>query len=234
MKPEDIIVTVATQAHVHYADQICEEMAASAKVRGTGIARREPMDIIEKMLDGKAVVAFHEDGRWAGFSYVEVWSNGDYVSNSGLIVNPEFRMLGIAKRVKQAVFNLSRSKFPTAKVISLTTGLAVMKLNSDLGFQPVTYSEMSQDDDFWKGCKSCVNYEILQMKERKNCLCTALVFDPKVETNNTIEETAKEYEKKSKLYDRYMNIKANLLLMKICQLQNLPSNKSQFGLQTTI
>lgn len=212
MKAEDIIVAVATQAHVLYADQICEEMAASAKVRGTGIARREPADIIEKMLDGKAVVAFHKDGTWAGFSYVEVWSNGDYVSNSGLIVNPNFRMLGIAKRVKQAVFNLSRTKFPDAKVISLTTGLAVMKLNSDLGFEPVTYSEMSQDDDFWKGCKSCVNYEILQMKERKNCLCTALVFDPKVATKTTIEEAGKEYRKNSPLYDRYMNIKANLLL----------------------
>ncbi|MES2628148.1 MAG: GNAT family N-acetyltransferase [Bacteroidota bacterium] len=212
MKPEDIIVTVATQAHTHYAQEICDEMAASAKVRGTGIAQREPEDIIEKMLDGKAVVAFHTDGRWAGFSYVEVWSNGDYVSNSGLIVNPEFRQLGIAKRVKQEVFNLSRTKFPDAKVISLTTGLAVMKLNSDLGFVPVTYSEMSQDDDFWKGCKSCVNYEILQMKERKNCLCTALVFDPKLATNATVKDSVDEYHKNSNLYDRYMNIKANLLL----------------------
>ncbi len=212
MKPEDIIVAVASQEHTIYAQEICDEMAASAKVRGTGIARREPADVIEKMLDGKAVVAFHKDGTWAGFSYVEVWSNGDYVSNSGLIVNPKFRMLGVAKRVKQCVFDLSRTKFPEAKVISLTTGLAVMKLNSDLGFAPVTYSELSQDDDFWKGCKSCVNYDILQLKERKNCLCTALVFDPAIATKAVVETTVEEYRERSSLYDRYMNIKANLLL----------------------
>ncbi len=212
MKPEDIIVTVATHAHTCYAQEICDEMAASAKVRGTGIARREPADIIEKMLDGKAAVAFHKDGRWAGFSYVDVWSNGDYVSNSGLIVNPEFRMLGVAKRVKHCVFELSRTKFPNSKVISLTTGLAVMKLNSELGFEPVTYSELSQDDDFWKGCKSCVNYDILQLKERKNCLCTALVFDPAVATKAVVEETIHEYQSKSKLYNRYMDIKAAILL----------------------
>jgi len=212
MKPADIIVTVASQKHIHFAQQICDEMAASAKVRGTGIARREPADIIQKMQDGKAVVAYHKDGTWAGFSYVEVWSNGDYVSNSGLIVNPDFRNLGVAKRVKEEVFNLSRTKFPQAKIISLTTGLAVMKLNSNLGFLPVTYSEMSQDDDFWAGCKSCVNYEILQLKERKNCLCTALVFDPNIATEKTVTESAAEYKRKWKLYDRYMNIKADLLL----------------------
>ncbi len=212
MKPEDIIVTVATHAHTRYAQEICDEMAASAKVRGTGIARREPADIIEKMLDGKAAVAFHKDGRWAGFSYVDVWSNGDYVSNSGLIVSPEFRMLGVAKRVKNCVFELSRTKFPDSKVISLTTGLAVMKLNSELGFEPVTYSELSQDDDFWKGCKSCVNYDILQLKERKNCLCTALVFDPAVATKAVVQETQEEYQSKSKLYNRYMDIKAAILL----------------------
>lgn len=203
---------VATHEHTHYAQEICDEMAASAKVRGTGIARRAPEDITAKMLDGKAVVAFDQNGKWAGFSYVEVWSNGDYVSNSGLIVNPEFRNMGVAKRIKHAVFTLSRQKFPTAKVISLTTGLAVMKLNSELGFAPVTYSELSQDDDFWKGCKSCVNYDILLAKDRKNCLCTALAFDPNVATEAAVEANAEEYRKKSKLFDRYMNIKASVLL----------------------
>lgn len=207
MKPEDIIVTVASVEQAIYAQEICDEMAASAKVRGTGIARRETNDIVEKMIDGKAVIAFHKDGTWAGFSYFEVWSNGDYVSNSGLIVNPQYRMLGVAKRIKQAVFDLSRTKYPEAKVISLTTGLAVMKLNSELGFAPVTYSELSQDDDFWKACKSCVNYDILQLKERKNCLCTALVFNPKEATS-----IAEEYRVKSSLYDRYMNFKAHLML----------------------
>ncbi|HRG91111.1 MAG TPA: hypothetical protein PLW44_18940, partial [Chitinophagales bacterium] len=60
----------------------------------------------------------------------------------------------------------------------LTTGLAVMKINSDLGYEPVTYSELTDDEEFWKGCQSCVNFQILQSKERKNCLCTAMLYDP--------------------------------------------------------
>lgn len=170
-------VRVASSHHVHYAALICEEMAASAMARGTGIAKRSPDYIEQKMKEGKAVIAFSPDGEWAGFCYIESWSHGEYVANSGLIVAPAFRKSGIAKQIKSKVFELSRQLYPDAKVFGLTTGLAVMKINSELGYKPVTYSELTQDNAFWQGCQSCVNYPILESKERKNCLCTAMLFD---------------------------------------------------------
>jgi hypothetical protein len=53
-----------------------------------------------------------------------------------------------------------------------------MRINSGLGYKPVTYSELTDDEAFWKGCQSCVNFEILQSKSRTNCLCTAMLYDP--------------------------------------------------------
>lgn len=178
-------VMVADSCHSPFAEIICEEMAASAKARGTGIARRTPDYIRCKMEEGKAVIALSAQGEWAGFCYIETWSHDEYVANSGLIVNPKFRKSGLARSIKQMAFRLSRSRYPNAKIFGLTTGLAVMKINSELGYQPVTYSELTQDDAFWEGCKSCVNYPTLLSKERKNCLCTAMLFDPTLhpETN---------------------------------------------------
>ena len=170
-------VMVATGNHSSYAETICDEMAASAKTRGTGIARRSPEYIAQKMTEGKAVIALTQDGEWAGFCYIESWSHDSYVANSGLIVSPKFRKGGLAREIKQMIFQLSRKKYPEAKIFGLTTGLAVMRINSELGYEPVTYSELTQDDAFWEGCKSCVNYNTLISKERKNCLCTAMLFD---------------------------------------------------------
>ncbi len=90
---------------------------------------------------------------------------------------------------KEKVFALSRQKYPHAKIFGLTTGLAVMKINSDLGYEPVTYSELTNDEEFWKGCQSCVNYDILMSKGRKNCMCTAMLFDP-VEAEAKIKAAA--------------------------------------------
>ena len=179
---KDFQILVADHTHEGFAEIICEEMASSAKARGTGIAKRSPEYVREKMREGKAVIAFTKEGIWAGFCYIETWT-GDYVANSGLIVAPEFRKGGLAKKIKQKIFALSRKKYPDAKIFGLTTGLAVMKINSDLGYEPVTYSELTQDDTFWSGCKSCVNYDILMSKERKNCLCTAMLYDPAKEEN---------------------------------------------------
>src|SRR4028118_1278147 len=145
-------------------------MEASAKARGTGIAKRSPEYVAQKIEEGKAVIAVTPDGTWVGFCYIEEWSHGQYVANSGLIVAPEFRKSGVAKSIKKRIFELSREKYPNAKIFGLTTGLAVMKINPDLGYEPVTYSELTNDDEFWAGCKSCVNYEILVSKERKNCM----------------------------------------------------------------
>src|ERR1700744_2348535 len=197
MTLKDFDIHVATNRHIDYAQQICDEMASSAKARGTGIAQRSPDYVANKMIEGKAVIAVHKDGTWAGFCYIETWSHGDFVANSGLIVNPQFRKEGLAKAIKECIFQLSRTKYPHAKIFGLTTGLAVMKINSDLGYEPVTYSELTQDEDFWKGCKSCVNYEILMSKERKNCLCTAMLYDPK--DHYEPEETTQDFKKHYKL-----------------------------------
>jgi len=176
---QEIIVRPAVIEDKKYSTIITDEMASSAAARGTGIATRSP-DYIEKKIDeGKAVIALTKGGEWVGFCYIETWTHGEYVANSGLIVAPPFRKGGVAKKIKKEIFNLSRKLYPEAKIFGLTTGLAVMKINSELGYEPVTYSELTQDEEFWAGCKSCVNYEILMSKGRKNCMCTAMLYDPK-------------------------------------------------------
>ena len=203
-------ICIATSDHQNFAVIIAAEMESSAKARGTGIAKRTAPYIAEKMLEGKAVIAFNKEGIWAGFCYIETWSHGQYVANSGLIVAPEFRKSGLAKAIKKKIFALSRTTYPESKLFGLTTGLPVMKINSDLGYEPVTYSELTQDDAFWAGCKSCVNYEILLSKERKNCMCTAMLYDPK--DHYEPEETKADFKQHSKLYDRFMRIKQWKLL----------------------
>lgn len=201
MTIQDFDIQVASAQHVDYAQVICDEMAESAKARGTGIAQRSPEYVANKMLEGKAVIALHKDGTWAGFCYIETWSHGDFVANSGLIVSPPFRKAGLAKAIKHKIFELSRSKYPEAKLFGLTTGLAVMKINSELGYEPVTYSELTQDEEFWKGCRSCVNYDILTSKERKNCMCTAMLFDP-AEKKKETEDKLQKITHKANLFKR--------------------------------
>jgi len=210
----DFIVEVAGVQHAYFAETICAEMESSARARGTGIAKRTPDYITQKMLEGKAVVAITRAGEWAGFCYIESWEHGKYVANSGLIVSPALRKSGLAKLIKQKIFDLSRTKYPEAKIFGLTTGLAVMKINSDLGYEPVTYSELTQDDEFWKGCKSCVNYDILVSKDRKNCLCTAMLYDAeqKKKDQKVQQENKFDFGKKSKILERLNRIKQSVFL----------------------
>lgn len=210
MENSNIIVRVATSADIHFSKTITDEMEASAKARGTGIAKRSPAYIEQKMMEGKSVIAVTKEGDWVGFCYIEAWEHNKFVANSGLIVSPEYRKTGVAKAIKKRIFELSREKYPDSKIFGLTTGLAVMKINSDLGYEPVTYSELTTDEQFWAGCKSCVNYDILMSKDRKNCMCTAMLFDP--EDHYTPEETTTEFKKHSKLYERFMRIKQSKLL----------------------
>ncbi len=186
-------IEVSSDKHLKYAEEIQLEIADSAKQRGTGISKRSFEYICEKILQGKAVVAFEDDGTWVGFCYIETWSHGAFVANSGLIVSSKFRNLGYATLIKEKVFELSRDRYPNAKVFGLTTGLAVMKINAELGYKPVIYSELTQDEEFWSGCKTCVNYEILMSKNRQNCLCTAMLFVPK----NDNEQTKVEKDEKT-------------------------------------
>ena len=172
-----IDVLVADESHAVYADEICEEVFISARERGTGIARRTPEYIIEKMKAGKAVIAIAEDGSFAGFSYIETWGGKKYVANSGLIVAHKFRGLGVAMRIKKRIFQLSQERFPDAKIFSITTGAAVMKMNYTLGFRPVPFSALTDDPEFWKGCQGCRNFQILESNNYKMCLCTGLLYD---------------------------------------------------------
>jgi hypothetical protein len=206
MNQNDFLIITANATHVDFAVIICDEYESSAKARGTGIAKRSPDYVKQKMLEGKAVIAFEKaTGVWAGFCYIETWSHGEYVANSGLIVAPQYRKAGLAKAIKQEIFKLSRKLFPEAKIFGLTTGLAVMKINSDLGYEPVTYSELTQDDAFWAGCRSCVNFDILMSKDRKNCMCTAMLYDPK--DHYEPQETAEAFREKKGIYERWLRIK---------------------------
>lgn len=207
---QQIKIRVADSGDLHYAQTITDEMEASAKARGTGIAKRSPEYVAKKMEEGKAVIAHTQEGTWVGFCYIEAWGHDQYVANSGLIVSPAFRKSGVAKQIKKRIFDLSREKYPNAKIFGLTTGLAVMKINSELGYEPVTYSELTDDEQFWAGCKACVNYETLMSKERKNCFCTAMLYDPA--DHYEPEETAADFKIHSNLYERFMKVKRSRLL----------------------
>jgi N-acetylglutamate synthase-like GNAT family acetyltransferase len=206
----NILIRVATEADKTYAKTITDEMESSAAARGTGIAKRSPDYVSKKIEEGKAVIAVTAEGTWVGFCYIETWSHGDYVANSGLIVSPAFRKSGVAKSIKKKIFELSRKKYPNSKIFGLTTGLAVMKINSELGYEPVTYSELTQDEAFWAGCKSCVNYDILMSKDRKNCMCTAMLYDPA--DHYEPAETQKFFEDNKKGFERLLQFKQWKLL----------------------
>ena len=190
-------IIIADISHSVYAQEICETIENAAKIRGTGIAKRKPEYVISKMKEGNAVIAL-DDKTFAGFCYIESWSHGKFVANSGLIVHPNYRGHGLSKKIKQKIFDHSRMKFPEAKIFSITTGLAVMKLNSNLGYKPVTFSELTTDETFWNGCKTCVNYDVLQRTNQKMCLCTGMLYDPATENNSQPKRRIKEnYKKRS-------------------------------------
>ncbi|MEN8789982.1 MAG: GNAT family N-acetyltransferase [Flavobacteriaceae bacterium] len=170
-------IAIANESHIKYAQIISQTISESAKVRGTGIAKRSAEYIIQRLINGNAVIALDGD-KFAGFCYIEVWGHKKFVANSGLIVHPDYRKLGLAKKIKKAIFELSRKKFPDAKIFGITTGLAVMKMNYELGYKPVTFSELTNDPEFWRGCQTCKNFDILTRTDRKMCLCTGMLYDP--------------------------------------------------------
>ena len=200
-------IAIANESHIKYAQLISETITESAKVRGTGIAQRSPEYIIQRLVNGNAVIALDED-KFAGFCYIEVWEHKKFVANSGLIVHPDYRNQGLAKKIKKAIFELSRKKFPDAKIFGITTGLAVMKMNYELGYKPVTFSELTDDPEFWKGCHTCKNFDILTRTERKMCLCTGMLYDPTKKTK------IKRDKLNSKAFKRLQKIKTQLFLKK--------------------
>ena len=179
----EIKILVADESHERYVDTILKTIEDAAKVRGTGIAKRTHEYVATKMKEAQAVIALAqgadgEDDEFAGFSYIETWGNKQYVTTSGLIVSPKYRGLGIAKRIKDMTFTLARTRWPHAKIFSLTSGKAVMKMNTQLGYLPVTFDDLTDDEAFWRGCEGCVNINVLRERNRKFCICTAMLFDP--------------------------------------------------------
>ena len=198
-------ILVATTSHFKYAQIICDTIADSAKVRGTGIAKRTPEYIRKKLENGNAVIAL-DGNKFAGFCYIEVWGHEKYVANSGLIVHPDYRSQGLAKKIKASIFKLSQEKFPDAKIFGITTGLPVMKINYELGYKPVTFSELTDDPEFWKGCQTCKNFDVLTRTDQKMCLCTGMLYDPATKS--------KKKKVNGKAFKRLKSIKETLFLKK--------------------
>ena len=173
----DIEVKVASKEDEKYVDFILKTIEDAAKVRGTGIAKRTHEYLATKMREAKAVIALCGD-KFAGFSYIETWGNKQYVTTSGLIVHPDFRGIGLSKRIKDLTFTLARTRWPHAKIFSLTSGAAVMRMNTQLGYKPVTFADLTDDEAFWRGCEGCVNVDVLHRTGRKYCICTAMLYDP--------------------------------------------------------
>ena len=177
MNKEDITVMVADPSHEKYVDTILDTIEKAVKVRGTGIAKRTHEYVATKMKEAKAVIALYGD-EFVGFSYIETWGNKQYVTTSGLIVDPKFRGLGVAKRIKDLTFTLARTRWPHAKIFSLTSGAAVMAMNTQLGYHPVTFADLTDDEAFWRGCEGCINVDVLKRTGRKYCICTGMLYDP--------------------------------------------------------
>ena len=177
MNKEDITVMVADPSHEKYVDTILDTIEKAAKVRGTGIAKRTHEYVATKMKEAKAVIALYGD-EFVGFSYIETWGNKQYVTTSGLIVDPKFRGLGVAKRIKDLTFTLARTRWPHAKIFSLTSGAAVMAMNTQLGYHPVTFADLTDDEAFWRVCEGCINVDVLKRTGRKYCICTGMLYDP--------------------------------------------------------
>lgn len=207
----NIEIHVASEAHFTFSQAVCNVMYEAAQARGTGIAKREPAYVQMKMAEGKAIIALDGGDKLVGFCYIETWDHGKYVANSGLIVHPDYRKLGMAKKIKEKAFELSRKKYPDSKLFGITTSLPVMKINSDLGYKPVTFSELTTDEVFWKGCQSCPNFDILTRNEQKLCLCTGMLFDPNKKPAQKVEESDSEMAGKSSALDsRWKQYKAHL------------------------
>lgn len=210
-------IVIATEKHIKYALDISQTIDKSAEQRGTGIAKRTPEYIEAKIGSGNAVIAL-EGEKFAGFCYIETFGEKNFVVHSGLIVHPDFRNQGLAKKIKTKVFQYSEKKFPNSKIFGITTGLAVMKINYELGYKPVTFSELTDDPEFWKGCQTCTNYDVLQRTDKKMCLCTGMLYDGK-------KDVKKDHPYDSKSLSRLKRIKQSLFLKKKDQTKK-KSNKS--------
>jgi len=207
---KQVQISVANHSHLYFAEILADLYKESAAQRGIGIAKRSISYLKEKIQEGKAIIALTEEGELAGFCYIETWSHDKFVANSGLLVRPEFRGLGLAKRIKAEAFALSRKSYPQAKIFGLTTSSAVLKINSELGYHPVNFSDLTSDEAFWKGCSSCKNYDVLTRTDKKHCLCTGMLYDPKKP-----KKKKWNFQGKARVFERLKRIKINTFFKKV-------------------
>lgn len=195
MEAQEVKIRYSKPWDMVYSQKIHQLYKEEASHGDIGLAVRSVPYLNDVISAGKGIIAFYGD-QLAGFCYIEAWEHGKYLANSGLIVLPEMRGKGIAKKIKQGAFQLSRKLYPKAKLFGLTTNSSVMRINAELGYIPVEFSQLTRDPSFWKGCESCPNYDILMRKGMQNCLCTAMVFDPNKQ-KSTYEEKEIQTEKDS-------------------------------------
>ena len=218
-KTDDFKIIAATKEHLEYVSEVVQLIEEASKIKGTGLALRSNEYITKKIAQNKAVIALYKDSV-AGFCYIESWENKKYVANSGLIVSDKYRKAGLAKRIKERAFELSRTKYPNSSVFGLTTSLAVMKINSALGYIPVTFTEITMDEEFWKGCETCNYYDILQRTNREKCLCTGMLYSPnsakakEEEAPKKATISVKKKQKRIQIYYRWVKMKINKELKK--------------------
>ena len=104
---DSVVIQIASFHHVGYAFGISALIEESAKKRGTGIAKRSPSYITQKINEQKAIIAVTRLGELVGFCYIESWGDTQYVANSGLVIHHKFRNQGVAKKIKKLAFQHS-------------------------------------------------------------------------------------------------------------------------------
>jgi len=171
------IIEIASEKHSIYEEDICKAREETAKYYGIGISKKKSDFVKSKLSDGNAIIATDEDGNFAGFQYIKPWEQERFVFNSRLFLNPKYRETDLAQQIHKKIFELSRTKYPNAKVFVVTALIEEIKTNLAAGFKPTAFSELIDDKEWWNGCQECANYDVLTRNNRQRCLCTGMLYD---------------------------------------------------------
>ncbi len=178
--PPDLEVRQATAADDVYAEAASQLIQKASKDHD--IAERSPDWLRGKIRGGKAAVALQGD-QLIGFGYFSDWQDGKFVSHSGLVVDDAFRGHGLGRRLKQQLMAGTRRLFPDATMMSLTTSPAVKAMNLSLGFRVVPLDQLTSDQSFWDGCKTCRNYAEVQARGER-CCCEGMILPAESEASS--------------------------------------------------
>ncbi len=179
MKFLDLLIRQSIGEDIQHVANIVSTIDAAAQ--SSDIATRSPELITSKIEQEHAALALTTENMVVGFGYISLY-NDNVLSHSALVVHPEYRGRGIFRGLKKTLIDIGDKLFPGVDIISLTTSLKVKKVNESLGYKAVSLKELTQDKNFWSGCKGCKQYdEMQQMKfpESENsigeyCCCSAM------------------------------------------------------------